>query len=214
MRKAVVGLAVAGLVLAGASPAQALAESAVASGSVGSVDATFDGAPLQVDPLAACDTAGSGSAVTSGDEVAGFYEFGPGSSTCTLDASGVASADVSGELFRLDVLRAFGGPRIRVTDYSVECGTTETGSSASWYIGGLSGIRVPPELPSNHVVTIPGSGPGAPPLAEVTLNETIVPEPPDGSMTVNMMRIHLFPEGGNDEVGGEIVVGSVSCAPF
>lgn len=213
-RSGVVGLAVAGLVLAGVSQAQALPEEALASGTIGSVDATAHGESIEVGPLAECDTQGTQQATSGSEAESGFFEFGPGTSTCTLDeTTGVASAESSSTLFRLDALRAYGGPRIRMTSYSSECSTTENGSTASFHIGGLSGLSVPPELPPNYVTTVPGRTAGDPPLAKVTMNETIVPDPPDGSMTVNIMRIELFPEGGGDHAG-EIVVGSVSCSPF
>jgi hypothetical protein len=216
-RASLVGLAAAGLVLTGlvAPSASAAPEEAIASGSVGSVDATYDDDSVQLDDLASCATDGVDSAASTPVVVRGFLEFGDGSSTCAMSGDGVASADVDGRLFRLDVLRDYGGPRIRMTDYHAQCATTENGSTASFHLGGLSGMSVPPSLPPNYVVTIPGPGPGAPPLAKVTLNETITPDPPDGSMTVNIMHIHLFPDGSpSGEVGGEIVVGSVSCAPF
>lgn len=203
---------VLGVAFVGASPAQAVPEEAIASGTVGSVDATYSGASIEVDPLAECATDGVSVGSTAGYRLPGFVEFGSGSSTCGIADDGVAHAEVSGKLFRLDVLRAHGGPRIRMTGFSAECSTTENGSTASFHIGGLSGISVPPTLPPNHVVTIPGSGPGAPPMAEITLNETITPEPADGSMAVNIMHIHLFPEGGPHS--GELTVGSVECAPF
>jgi hypothetical protein len=200
------------MALVGASPAQAVPEEAIAGGSVGSVDATYSGASVEVDPLAECATDGVSVGSTAGYRVPGFVEFGSGSSICSLSAEGVAKAKVTGKLFRLDVLRPHGGPRIRMTNFSAECSTTENGSTASFHIGGLSGISVPATLPPNHVVTIAGSGPGAPPLAKITLNETITPDPPDGSMTVDIMRIELFPEGGPHS--GELTVGTVDCAPF
>lgn len=211
-RTGVVGLALTGLVLAGVSPAQALPEEPLASGTIGSVDATYHGDSVEVGPLAECDTQGDQEASSAAVAQRGFLEFGRGSSSCAL-GSGVATAEVSGSLFRLDALRAYGGPRIRMTNYSAECSTTSNGSSVGFHIGGLSGLSVPAQLPPNHVVTIAGRGPGDPPLAEVTLNETFVPDPPDGSMAVNIMHIRLFPSGGGD-VDGDIVVGSVSCSPY
>ena len=101
-----------------------------------------------------------------------------------------------------------------MTNYTAECSTTENGSSSSFHIGGLSGIKVPASLPPNYQMTIPGHGPGAPALARITFNESIVPDPPDGSMTVNIMHVHLSPDGPSSGLGGEIVVGSVSCSPF
>jgi hypothetical protein len=210
-RTGLLGLAVAGLVLAGVSPAQAVPEEGIASGSVGAIDATYNGAAVQVEPLAACDSQGSTDTSSQRFVKKGFVEFGPGSSTCEVDeATGVAKAVVNGDLFRLDALFASGGPKIRMTDYTATCETTKNGSSASWEIGGLSGLKLPEEVPPNYVVTVPGRN-GAPPLAKVTFNETITPDPADGSMTVNIMRIELTPQSGRD---GELVVGTVSCSPF
>jgi hypothetical protein len=212
-RTGLLGLAVAGLVLAGVSPAQAVPEEGIASGSVGTIDATYNGAAVQVDPLAACDSQGSTDTSSQRFVKTGFVEFGPGTSTCEVDpGTGVAKAQVNGDLFRLDALRTAGGPRIRVTDYSATCETTKNGSSASWEVGGLSGISVPDEIPPNYLVTIPGKHAGDPPLANVTFNETLTPDPADGSMTVNIMHIELYPAGGPTH--GEIVVGTVACSPF
>ena len=214
-RTGVVGLAVAGLLLAGIGQAQALPEEGLASGTSGSVDATRNGAAVQVGPLAVCDTQGAETGTSGGVLKSGFLEFGPSRSTCTVSATtGVARATVHGDLFRLDALRSLGGPRIRLTDYNVTCSTTANGSSASWQVGGLSGITVPPQIPPNHVVMVPGRTSGAPPMAKVTMNETIVPDPPDGSMTVNIMHIELYPEGGNSNLSGHIVVGSAYCSPY
>lgn len=212
-RTGLLGLAVAGLVLAGVSPAQAIPEEGISTGSVGAIDATYNGAAVEVAPLAACDTEGATEASSTRYVKKNFAEFGPGSSTCTVDpVTGVAEAEVNGDLFRLDALFAAGGPKIRMIDYSATCTTTRNGSSASWDIGGLSGVKLPAEIPPNYVVTVPGRTASAPPLATVKFNETITPDPPDGSMIVNIMHVTLFPAGG--PTGGEIVVGSVACSPF
>jgi hypothetical protein len=217
-RTGVLGLAVAGLLLSGVSPAQAVPEVALASGSIGAVDAEFEGDAVEIDPLAECDTDDDvGAANSAAYRLSGFAEFGKGQSTCKVHPkTGVASAKVTGKLFRLDALRSYGGPRIRMTDYKAQCNTTKNGSSASFNIGGISGLALPAQLPPNHVVMVPGRGPGAPPLAKVTFNESIVPDPPDGSMTVNIMRVELFPQGSTDDDAptGELTVGTVSCSPF
>ena len=41
----------------------------------------------------------------------------------------------------------------------------------------------------------------------------LLPDPADGSMTVNLMHVWLFPEG-VALAHGEVVVGTVHCAPF
>jgi hypothetical protein len=212
-RTGIVGLAVAGLLFAGVGTAQA--ETGLASGSVGTVDAIYNGALVMAGPIAPCDTEGTTNAQTAGRKKLGFYEFGPGTSKCTVNpTTGVAKAVVKDSLFRLDALRPLGGPRIRLTGYQIKCTTTANGSSASWSATGLSGISVPPSIPPNHVVTIPGRTAGAPPMAKVTFNETVTPDPPDGSLTVNIMHIRLFPNGGSTQLGGDIIVGSVYCSPY
>jgi hypothetical protein len=214
-RTGVVGLALAGLVLAGVGPAQALPEMAFASGKVGTVHATYNNAPVNVSGLAACSTEGPAHGVNPRYAVTGFLEFGPGRSTCSRNVTtGVARADVSGDLFRLDALRPYGGPLIRLTNFSVTCQTTANGTTASFHIGSLLGISVPATLPPNYVVTIPGKPAGTPPMATVTFNESVQPDPPDGSLTVNIMRIRLYPAGAQHGISGEIVVGTVGCAPF
>lgn len=214
-RTGTVGLAIAGLVLIGVTPAQAADWEAVATGSLGSADLLVDGAPVGIEPIAPCDSEDVTSGYSAGAEIEDVVEFAGGPTTCTRDESnGVATAEVTGGRFRLDGLRPYGGPRIRMRSYSATCETTETGSRASFQFSGLTGLEVPSTIPVNHKITIPGRRPGAKPLARIILNEKIVPDPPDGSMTVNIMHIKLFPRGPANRVRGDIVVGSVSCAPF
>ncbi|WP_291414932.1 choice-of-anchor P family protein [Actinophytocola sp.] len=214
-RTGTVGLAIAGLVLIGVTPAQAADWEAVSAGSLGSANLILDGEPAGIEPIAACDSEDATSGSTSGAEIEDFVEFASGSTTCTRDESnGVATARVIGGRFRLDGLRSYGGPRIRMTSYSATCNTTATGSQASFQFTGLTGVEVPSNMPPNHKVTIPGRRPHAKPLATIVFNEKIVPSPPDGSMTVNLMHIKLFPKGPATRPSGDIVVGSVSCAPF
>lgn len=192
-------------------PAQASPGDAVARGAAGTVDATVAGEPVTVDAIAPCDTVGPPQGSSGEVSVAGVVTFASGSTKCTINQAGeLASVEVKGGRFRLDALRDHGGPRIRLSSYEARCHTTLTGSSSWVQFSGASGFDVPADLPANHVVTIPGAD-GEPPLATITLNETIVPNPADGSMTVNLMHIRLFPQGGPDS--GDIVVGSVHCAP-
>jgi hypothetical protein len=207
-------LAVTSLVVAGTLvplPAQAAPGDAVATGSVGAVHIAQDGVPVVVDPIAPCATGGAPQAGSGQVTVQNVATFDDGASTCTIDAAGeIASAEVTGGGFRFDALRAHGGPRLRMTSYTVRCDTTRTGSTSSVQFSGLSGVDVPDQLPANHVVTIPGAD-GAPPVATVTFNEVVVPSRPDGSMTVHLMHIRLFPRGG--PASGDATVGTVHCAP-
>lgn len=193
-------------------PAQAAPGDAVAEGSAGSVSITQDGEPVTVDPIAPCKSDGPPQGSVGEVAVPDVATFTDSTSTCTIDDLGeVASVEVKGGRFRFDALRDHGGPRIRMTSYTAKCNTTLTGSSSSIQFSGLSGIKVPQQLPSNYVVTVPGQGAGAPPIATVTFNEVILPAPPDGSMTVHLMHIRMFPQGG--PATGDAYVGTVHCAP-
>jgi hypothetical protein len=192
-------------------PAQAAPGDAVASGSAGAVHLQQGGAPVVVDPIAPCETGGQSQGSSGQVAVPNVATYNNNASTCTIDEAGeIASVEVTGGSFRFDALRAHGGPRIRLASYTAKCNTTLTGSSSSIQFSGLSGVDVPEQLPANHVVTVPGAN-GAPPIATVTFNELIVPSPADGSMTVNLMHIRMFPQGG--PVSGDATVGTVHCAP-
>jgi hypothetical protein len=194
------------------APAQAAPGDAVATGSAGAVHIKQDGgAPIVVDPIAPCATGGQAQGSSPSVAVQNVASFNESASTCTVDDAGeLASVEVTGGSFRFDALRAHGGPRIRLANYTARCATTLTASSSSIQFSGLSGVDVPAELPANHVVTVPGAD-GAPPVAIITFNELIVPSPPDGSMTVNLMHIRMFPQGG--PAAGDATVGTVHCAP-
>lgn len=188
--------------------------SPVSSASVGSVDAEIDGQRLRQEPIAPCEVDGQQDAESGGVSVDPAAGFGRGSSRCRMDTegSGTAEAETSGRAFTSRVLRKHGGPLLRVSSYSARCRTVDSGSEGNVELRGVRGIDVPSDIPSNHSVLIHGPDESQPPLARVVVNEMVTPDPPDGSMTLNAMRIELFPEGGPDS--GEIVVGSVSCDPF
>jgi hypothetical protein len=199
-------LTVAGLVfvtpMAQAAPGDALAEGWAGAVEIGSVS---------VDPIAPCSTEGAPSGTSGAVSVPDVVSYASGNSTCTIDDVGeIAKTTVTGGRFRFDALRSYGGPRIRLTSFSAKCETTLTGSSSSIQFSGLTGVSVPSQLPSNHVVTIPG-GPQGKPMATVTFNEAVLPSPADGSMTVHLMHIRMFPQGG--PTTGDAYVGTVHCAP-
>ena len=188
-------------------PAQAAPGDAVADGNAGSVTI----GDTTIEPIAACSTEGNPEASVDETSVPGVATYSDTESTCTIDDVGeIAKVDVSGGRFRFDALRAYDGPRIRLSSYTATCETSLTGSSSSFTFSGLSGVDVPSQIPPNYVVTVPG-GPDGKPMATVTFNESVVPDPPDGSMTVHLMHIRLFPEGGPD--AGDAYVGSVHCSP-
>jgi hypothetical protein len=199
-------LTVAGLASV-AAPAQAAPGDAVAEASAGALSI----GQVTVEPIAACSTEGAPAGQSGEVAVPNVATYSAGSSTCTVDEAGeIAKTTVTGGRFRFDALRQYGGPRIRLTSYTANCDTTLTGSNSSIQFSGLTGVTVPAELPSNHVVTIPG-GPDGKPMATVTFNELVTPSPADGSMTVHLMHIRLFPQGG--PASGDAYVGTVHCAP-
>jgi hypothetical protein len=206
------GLASLGLIALVATPAHA--DTPVGHGSVGSAYAFSEVPPFDVDlgPLASCSVGGTATANTSGAQARNFVAYGSGRSDCVTDTAGQAKVEVSGRRFRLDGLRHFGGPTIKISSFTASCTTVENGAKSTLKVAGLSGIQVPNPIPPNHVITIPGAAPTDPPVARIVMHEVIVPDPPDGSMTVNLMRVQLFPEG-VALAHGEVVLGTVHCSP-
>ncbi|MBB4904251.1 hypothetical protein [Actinophytocola algeriensis] len=199
-------LTVAGLGIV-VAPAQASPGDAVAEASAGALTI----GATTVEPIAACSTEGEPSGQSGEVVVPNVATYSSGESTCTIDEAGeIAKTTVTGGRFRFDALRQYGGPRIRLTSYTAKCETTLAGSSSSVQFSGLTGVTVPSPLPSNYVVTIPG-GPDGKPMATVTFNEALFPSPADGSMTVHLMHIRMFPRGG--PASGDAYVGTVRCAP-
>jgi len=188
-------------------PAQAAPGDAVADGNAGSVTI----GQTAIAPIAACSSEGPLDASVPNTSVPNVVTYSDSKSTCTIDDVGeIATVNVSGGRFRFDALLQYGGPRIRLASYTAKCETTLTGAGSSFTFSGLSGVRVPSQIPSNYVVTVPG-GPDGKPKATVTFNESVIPNPPDGSMTVHLMHIRLFPQGG--PASGDAYVGSVHCSP-
>lgn len=196
-RAGAVGLALAGL-LASAVPAAAAAVP-LGTGTVGSVDLLVDEEAVSVEPVAPCQTGGVPAGDSGGVGVSGVVQFGASTSSCTIDpATGLASVTVDGEKFRLEEIDSAGVPRLKIASFTASCQTTDTGSTASFQISGFSGVDLPEQIPQNYTVTYPG--------ATLVVNETIIPDPPDGSLTMNVLHLRL-------DDGGEVVVGSVHCDP-
>ncbi|SMD24348.1 hypothetical protein SAMN05661093_08449 [Kibdelosporangium aridum] len=212
-RQIAVVLAAAVLVVH-AAPASAATGSGTAS--VGSVDVVLEGKKRIVQPpVGQCLT--SGGTVQNASKrirLRGVAEFGDGTTKCTADKeTGRITVEATGQRFELNALPEYGGPRIRMNDYLATCATTLNGSVARMQFSGLVGIDAPKELTPNYTVLIPGDHPDDPPLAKVILNEIIVPSPPDGSITLNLMHVIFAPNGGGP-ITGELVVGGVYCTPL
>lgn len=180
--------------------------------SVGSVSVTLGGVDTDQDAIAPCTTRGTNS--TAATTPAPGIAYGAGSTACTVDAdTGEAGATASGKRFKLSVLRQYGGPVIALTSWSVRCATDGTGSTASMSLAGLTGVTVPSSIPVDYAVTVPGRHAGDPALAKVVFNELVTPDPADGSMTMNLMHVTLFPDTPNSPDHGDVVLGSASCDP-
>ena len=198
------------LLLVSAAPAQAATGPATASAASGAVAAELDGQQVSLEPLAPCVLGQTPEAAVEGAAVDGVVSYGPSSTTCVLE-EGEAVARAEGQTFETSVLARYGGPTVKVRNYSAECRTTGTGSSTSMTLSGVTGFDMPAGLPVNQKISIPAPDQGAAPLAEITVNEIVAPEQPDGSVVTHALRMELFPGGG--PASGEIVLGTAACDP-
>lgn len=206
------------LLVAGTAAAllTAVPASATAAGtaSAGSASIVRNNRTIPVAPVAPCSLTGHRQGSSSGASKNGLVSFGPASSTCTRDQQAhTSSATVKGSHFALSALQKYGGPLIRISTYQVSCTATQHGTNASWSFGGLTGLTVPQQIPQNYTVKVKS---GNRLLAKVILNEVIFPDPNDGSITLNMMHIVLFPNGTpphTTALSGDVYVGSTACSP-
>jgi hypothetical protein len=182
------------------------------SGSVGRATGLINGRPISISALAECRVGQRRSATTPGAQVGNLVGFGWGQSTCNSDRWGGTSVQVTGSSFRLGALRQFGGPSLQLGSFNIGCESGWFGSRTNFRVGGLFGIRLPAHIPANYTVWIRGNQPNGQPLAKVVLNEVSRPSPPDGSVSVNLMHVWLFPNSPSIHTG-DFVVGSVSCSP-
>jgi hypothetical protein len=197
-----------------AVPATARADetTATGAGSVGAMHVTVGDQTAHEDPIAPCVVGGTGENRTDPVTVGMTTRYGLGETSCTRNSDGTASVQVTGSRFDTTLLRQFGGPRITVRTYQAGCTTTANGSNGSMELGSATGFTVPDSIPPNYTITIPGRAEGDPPLADIVLNELVVPHPPDGSLVTNALHIKLFPQGG--PAAGDILVGSAACDPY
>jgi hypothetical protein len=178
--------------------------------SSGSVDVTVDNEHVVTGELAKCTVDGPYSARTQGGATGDVAVFGIGETGCGR-SDAVSIAQGSGHRFETTLLKRYGGPALSVRTYSAKCATTATGSQGEVAIGTVDGITVPAQIPPNHRIVVPG-GPAGTALATVILNETVTPEPPDGSLVTHALHIKLFPQGG--PTSGDIYLGTAACDPF
>ena len=207
---AVALLIVATSTMLGGQASAAPAAPKTGAASVGAVSVTLNGVATDQASIAPCTTLGTNS--TSGMTPVPGVVYGKADTSCTR-AKGEATAKASGKRFKMSLLRAHRGPVVQLTSWSVQCSTKKTGSTATMTISGLTGVKVPSTIPTNYVVKIPAKKAGDPDLAKVVFNELVVPDPPDGSMVMNLMHITLFPDTPDSPEHGDITLGTVNCDP-
>lgn len=209
-RSGICTIVVTGLVAATLTAGTASAATGSATAQVGAASIGFGEGVTRLPAVAPCQSPG-GQSATEGASIDGV-RFGSGTTSCVQDpATGLATAEVVGKQFRLDLLLRYAGPLIEVGDYAVSCTTTATGSTASVDVSATTGLDVPEEIPVGYTVTVPGANPQDRPMARVVLNEVTAPTPADGSMTVHALHVVLFPDGG--PATGDIYAGTVHCSP-
>ena len=200
-----------GLVTA-APPASAANPAGVAS--VGSAEFSKAGTRVTVEPLAPCAVDGTTSNSSAAVSRTGI-RFGAGTSSCTTtvvdpdNATTKTTSEAHGTAFELSALVSVGGPRLRVAKWKVTCTGTESGTGAGWAADGLQGFPgLPEQIPANYPHEVK-SGDGTV-LAVATFGETILPEPNDGSIALNMLHLRFTEASG---LTGDVVLGATACTP-
>ena len=199
------------------SPLTAHASPATAAGtaSAGSATVTSDGHFYLVPDVGACTLPNTAHGVSQGTTQAGIVDYGPANATCASDQAAHTSKSVAnGANFVLSALQPYGGPQIKIANYQVTCTATTSGTNAAWQFSGWTGPALPDQVPNNYAIPIKTAGGQL--LATVILSEVILPNPNDGSITLNMVHIILFPNGtpaGTPSMSGDVYVGSTACSP-
>jgi hypothetical protein len=211
MRNTIARLAVA-LLVAGlaAAPAQAAPQPGVAN--IGSAEFTKSGSTIKVPNQGHCSLDGPTSATAQVVAKTGIT-FGGGTSSCTTavtdpntDATTTTST-ATGKNFELSALVSAGGPRVKLSTFTVKCTATQTQTNATWSYGGLSGIPNPPSpVPVGYPAPIKKSDGTV--LANAVFNTQNLPG--DGSVGLTMLRIDFLPASG---ITGQVALGHTSCAP-
>ncbi|QKV76613.1 hypothetical protein [Amycolatopsis sp. Hca4] len=195
--KIVTALVVAGL----AAPPAAAAATSPGVASIGAASFTKAGSTVTVPEQGACSATGPTSTTAEAVTRPGIT-FGGGTSSCTPSKS-----TATGKNFELSALVPAGGPRVRLSTFTVTCEGTQTQTNATWTYGGLSGIANPPSpVPAGYVS--PVRKPDGTALANAVFN--IQELPGDGSIGLTMLRIDFLPASG---VTGSVRLGSTSCSP-
>ncbi|GAA0627734.1 hypothetical protein GCM10010174_54380 [Kutzneria viridogrisea] len=197
---------VATALVVSAVPAQATPQGQT---SLGSVKVVRGNQPMTLEPLAQCDVTGTQDNSSQGAAVRNVASFGSGTTKCTQDtANKTAKMEATGSKFAFTALVPYGGPRIELANYTASCAASTNGTQASFQFSGLRGVTVDTPIPQNTAVLV---GPADKPQAKVIFNEITLAQPSDGSVSINMMHIVLFPNGG--PLSGDVLVGAAACSP-
>jgi hypothetical protein len=198
------------LTTAAASPT-----TAAGTASAGSANVTSDGHFYLVPDVGACTLPNTAHGTSQGVTQAGIVSYGSADATCTTDQAAHTSKSLAnGHDFTLSALQPYGGPQIKIPSYQVTCTATTGGTNAAWQFSGLTGLTLPDQIPNNFAIPVKRADGRL--LANVIMSEVILPSPNDGSITLNMMHIILFPNGtppGTPSMSGDIYVGSTACSP-
>ncbi len=192
--------------LAVTAPAQAAPQSGVAN--IGSAEFTKSGSTIKVPIQGHCSLDGPTSATAQVVAKPGIT-FGGGTSSCTAAVTDptTTTSTATGKNFELSALVSAGGPRVKLSTFTVTCTATQTQTNATWSYGGLSGIPNPPSpVPVGY--TAPIKKPDGTVLANAVFNTQNLPG--DGSIGLTMLRISFLPASG---IAGQVELGHTSCAP-
>ena len=205
MRSTIVtALVVTGLAASGASPASAAPEPGVAD--IGAASFT----KVEIAAQGRCSINGPTSATAQPVSKPGIT-FGGGTSSCTTTSpspdSTSTTSTATGRNFELSALVSAGGPRVKLSSFTVTCVGTQTQTNANWTYSGLSGIPNPPSpVPVGYVSPLRKSDGTV--LANAVFNIQTLPG--DGSIGLTMLRIDFLPPSG---ITGSATVGRTSCTP-
>ncbi|WP_410639739.1 hypothetical protein [Amycolatopsis sp. lyj-346] len=190
---AVTGLA-ASAVTASAAPQPGAAD-------IGSASFTKAGSPVTVPAQGRCALGGPATATAASISKPGIT-FGGGTSSCEE-----TKLTATGKNFELTALMSAGGPRVKLSSFTVTCEAAQTQTTANWSYGGMSGIPNPPNpVPAGYVAPIKKADGTA--LANAVFNTQELPG--DGSIGLTMLRIEFLPQSG---ISGHVTLGRTSCAP-
>ncbi|MEA5362354.1 hypothetical protein VA596_22645 [Amycolatopsis sp., V23-08] len=207
------GLAGALLVTAlAATTAPARADQQAGLADIGSADFTTAGSTSTIPAQGRCSIDGPTSATAEPVSQEGIT-FGGGTSSCTTTVTDpetgatTTTSTATGKKFELSALMSVGGPRVKLSTFTVTCTASRAQTSTNWSYGGMAGIPAPPSpVPAGYVAPIKKRDGTV--LANAVFNTQTLPG--DGSIGLTMLEITFLPASG---ITGRVVLGETACAP-